>query len=185
MRNKKRRGRPSKIGVQRYPSGQPVHSVRVQRGETEVQIMATALAYRQKFVPVKDARQPEAGYELGRMYLAGHLTAQEHRAGFEFARLVYDYQTSQGYPSPFPASMDIGAVHGLSLCSDPDDAKVRRTANEYMRVQTALCDAGRAATTEVREVCIFDQQVRNVDNLRLGLKALARFYQIPVDTQAR
>lgn len=184
MRNKKRRGRPSKA-VARYPGGQPVHSARVQRGETEVQVMATALAYRQKLVPAKDARQPEAGYELGRMYLAGKVTAQEHRAGFEFARLVYDYQTSQGYPSPFPASMDIGAVHGLSLGGEPDDDKLRRTANQYMRAQTALSDAGRHAMTEVREVCIFDQAVRSVENLRAGLKALVRFYQIPVDTGPR
>ncbi len=185
MRNKKRRGRPSKPGVQRYPNGRTRPETWTSRGETEVQIMATALAYRQKLVPAKDARQPEAGYELGRMYLAGKVTAQEHRAGFEFARLVYDYQTSQGYPSPFPASMDIGAVHGLSLCAEPDAMKIRRTANEYMRVQTALSDAGREAMTEVREVCIFDQPVRSVENLRLGLRTLARFYQIPLDTQSR
>lgn len=147
--------------------------------------MATALAYRQKLVPAKDARLPEAGYELGRLFIRGKVTAQEHRAGFEFMRLVYDYQTSQGYPSPFPASMDIGAIHGLSLCGEPDVAKIRRTANEYMRAQTALSDAGRPATMEVREVCVFDQTVRSVENLRLGLRALASFYQIPVDTQAR
>jgi len=162
-----------------------MHAARTPRGETEVQIMATALAYRQKLVPAKDARLPEAGYELGRLYIKGKVTAQEHRAGFEFMRLVYDYQTSQGYPSPFPASMDIGAVHGLALHGEPDPLKIRRTANEYMRAQTALSDAGRSAMTEVREVCIFDREVRIVDSLRLGLRALARFYGIPVDTQAR
>ncbi|MFG1479169.1 hypothetical protein V5F53_10965 [Xanthobacter sp. V4C-4] len=147
--------------------------------------MATALAYRQKLVPVKDARQPEAGYELGRMYLAGKVTAQEHRAGFELMKLVRDYRISHGYPSPFPRSLDIGEVHGLSLSAEPDAARIRRTANEYMRAQTALADAGRAAMTEVREVCIFDQTVRSVEDLRLGLQALARLRQIPLDTQAR
>lgn len=179
-----RAGRKTKH-VQRYPSGQPVHSSRAQRGETEVQILATVRAQRERLLPPSLAMQPEAGYELGRLYLRNVLTAQEHRAGFEFAKLVYDYQISQGYPSPFPASMDIGATHGLSLRGEPDPLRIRRTANEYMRMLTAISDAGRAATTDTREVCIFDKPVRNVENLKAGLKSLAVFFNIPVDTQSR
>jgi len=181
-RNKKRRGRPSKL-VQRYPSGQPVHSARIQRGETEVQIMSTVVEYRSRMVGEKDARSPYAGYELGRLALAGVVTPRRHRAGYDYARLVDDYQRAMGYPSPFPQGMDIGAARGATLTTEPDSARLKRVSNQYMRALTALSEAGKQATREVREVCVFDRPPMSVDNLRLGLDALAKFFMLPVDEQ--
>lgn len=191
-----RPGRKAKA-VQRYPSGQPVHSSRDPRGETVVSILATVRAQREKLLPPKLAMRDEAGYELGRLYLLGRLNptgpeeswiytgVQLHRAGFEYMRLVHDHRCLLGFPSPFPKAMDFGAVHGLSLHSEPDPDRVRRISNLEMRSRTVLADAGMGVAREVRDVCIEDKPVRSVDNLKIGLQALAKLFVIPVDTQAR
>lgn len=174
----------------RYPCGKL-------RGETEMQITAAARAYREKFLPMNIAMREEAECELGRLYLRGALDPvapydrdkysgkQLHRAGFEYMRLVHDSRCLQGIPSPFPRAMDFGAVHGLSLHSEPDVDRVRRVANMEMRARTVLADAGPAVSREVYSVCIEDKPVGIVDNLKTGLLALAGLFEIPVDTQAR
>ncbi|MDQ0505956.1 hypothetical protein [Xanthobacter agilis] len=128
-----------------------------------------------------DAGRSEAGYSAGRLFLRGVLKRWHHEAAKEYARLVHDYQISHGYPSPFPRSMDIGAVHGLSLRNEPDADIVRRVANQYMRCMTALADAGKAAASEVRNVCIHDEDTLSLDALILGLDSLVSFFGIPVD----
>lgn len=179
-----RPGRKAKA-VQRYPSGQPVHSSRDPRGETVVSILATVRAQREKLLPPNLAMQPEAEYELGRIYLRQVITPQLHRAGFEYMRLVHDHRRLLGFPSPFPKAMDFCAVHGLSLHSEPDHDRVKRISNLEMRSRTVLADAGTSVAREVRDVCIEDKPVRSVDNLKIGLQALAKLFVIPVDTQAR
>ncbi|MFG1302161.1 hypothetical protein V5F49_20440 [Xanthobacter sp. V3C-3] len=181
MRNRKRKGRPSNLTVPRYPCGKIKPSARQPRGETEVQAMATAIAHRARVVGVDNAKRNEAGYELGRMFLKGRVTARQHRAGFDFASIVGDWQRMMGLPSPFPASMDYGAVRGLSIQAEIDADRVRRRTEEYMKMMTALSDAGRRAQILVRQVCVEDLSVVDVDNLRLGLDALADFFKIPAE----
>ena len=178
-----RKGRKPKA-VARYPSGQPKHSARTPKGETETQIMATVVGYRKRMMPKaseEDIRSSVAGYELGRMMLDRRITPRLHRAGYDYARIVDDYQRATGYPSPFPRGLDLGMARGLSLSSEMSADRIRAIANGYMRMQTALSLAGGAAVREVREVCIFDRPARLLDHLKMGLTALADFFRIPVD----
>ncbi|MFG1349080.1 hypothetical protein [Xanthobacter autotrophicus] len=144
--------------------------------------MATVLDYRRRALPGagdKDLRSAAAGYELGRLLLRNVVDGRAHRAGCDYAALVDSYQRIKGYPSPFPRGMDIGAVRGQGLYEEASADVVRRISNDYMRVTTALSDAGTAAMREVREVCIFDREPVSVDNLMRGLGALADFFRIP------
>lgn len=178
-----RKGRKPKA-VPRYPSGQPKHSTRTPKGETEVQVMATVIEYRKRMMPKAseaEVRASVAGYELGRMMMDRRITPRLHRAGYDYARIVDDYQRATGYPSPFPRSLDLGMARGLSLASDMSADRIRAIANVYMRMQTALSLAGGAAAREVREVCIFDRPAYSLDHLKVGLFALADFFRIPVD----
>lgn len=179
--SKKRKGRPATQNVQRYACGKVRREYRTQKGETEMQIRSTVLAYRARAVGEADAGRNEAGYELGRMMLRGQITGRQHRAGCEYALLVADYQRAIGLPSPYPQGIDLGATRGLSLGSEPDAARVRRTVNQYMQSITALSGAGRAAERAVREVCVYDRSMQDVENLRSGLNALAAFFNIPLD----
>lgn len=180
---KKRRGRPATQSVQRYACGKVRKEYAKPKGETEVAIMATVLAYRKRVdgLSEADAKRNEAGYELGRMMLRGQITGRQHEAGCSYALLVSDYQRAIGFPPPYPQGIDLGAARGLSLTAEPDAARVRRTVNQYMQSITAISDAGRAADKAVREVCVYDREVNDVENLRVGLNALATFFGVPID----
>jgi hypothetical protein len=180
---KKRKGRPATQNVMRYACGKVRKEYAKPKGETEMAAMATVLAYRKRVMglPEEDARRNEAGYELGRMMLRGQITSRQHRAGCDYALLVADYQRAIGFPPPYPQGMDLGAARGLSLVAEPDQVRLRRTVNQYMQSITAIADAGTAADRAVREACVYDREVKDVENLRLGLDALAAFFSIPLD----
>ena len=180
MAKRKRAGRPTTQNVQRYACGKIRKEYATKRGETEAQIMATVLDYRARNGVAPDhLRRNEAGYALGRMYLAGKVTPRQHRAGCDYALLVGDYQRSIGFPAPYPQGMDLGAARGLSLGSEPSDASVRRVKDEYMGAEGAGLQAGKAAMSAIREACIYDREVEDVENLRIGLDALGDFFRIP------
>ncbi len=152
--------------------------------ETEVQATATARAYRARLVGEANAMRPEAGYSLGRLYLRSQITSPLHEAGLKYAALVEAWQRVQGLPSPFPAAMDLSGVRGLTLYSSPTDAAVKRITNDYMKMQTALSDAGRKAIGSVREVCLYDGECADIESLKLGLTSLAQFFKTGVDMRA-
>lgn len=181
---KKRKGRPAAQNVQRHACGKIKREFRSFRGETEVQAMATVIAYRTRAVGAEHAKDSRAGYELGRMAIRGTITARQHSAGVEYAKLVRSYQFAIDAPSPFPASMDLGAVNGISLSEEIDPERRKRVVNWYMKAITALSDAGKRGEIAVRETCVFDYEAKDVDNLKNGLNALAKFFGLteePVD----
>lgn len=178
----KRRGRPARISAPRHRCGKIRKDARDPKSETEVQIMATVLAYRSRLVGPDNARRNEAGYELGRMFLAGKLTARQHRAGCDYMMLVHSYHRVNDIPPPYARSIDFDSVGGGGMSSyEPNPDFRRRVSNDYNRSATALSDAGKAGMIAVREVCVYDNQSYDVDNLRLGLDALAKFFSIPLD----
>lgn len=146
-------------------------------------IRSTVLAARQRLyaVPMADAGSAEAGYELGRLWLSGKISARQLEAGKEYHCLVADYQRAIDMPSPYPQGMDLGAARGLSLKGEPDESRIKRTVNQYMRSLTAMADAGKPATVAVREVCVYDRGVFDVENLAHGLDILADFFGIPLE----
>ncbi|MGQ3671802.1 hypothetical protein ACT6QG_05335 [Xanthobacter sp. TB0136] len=166
----------------RFPNGQLRPGYR--KRETEQEATAIARAYRSRLVGATNAMRPEAGYSLGRVYLQGLITSPLHEAGLQYAALVEAWQRVQGLPSPFPAAMDLSGVRGLTLYSSPADAAIKRITNDYMKMQTALSDAGRKAIGTVREVCLYDGDCADIESLKLGLTSLAKFFKTGVDMRA-
>jgi len=152
------------------------------RGETEMAIRSTVIAARERIyrVSVADAGREEAGFELGRLWLSGKVDKRQLEAGKEYHKLVADYQRAIDMPSPYPQGVDLGAARGLSLVAEPDESRIKRTVNQYMHSLTAMADAGKAASIAVREVCVYDREIKDVDNLRRGLDVLADFFGIPL-----
>lgn len=179
MAKRKRKGRPATQNVQRYACGKIRREYAERRGETEMQAMSTALAYRSKMVASGQERRPEAGYELGRMFLAGAISHRRHEAGKEFAKLRAAYLAAIDAPPEHPRCIDLGAARGLSLGDGPSSERMRKVANQYMQAITALSSAGGLAEHEVQRVCLFDSRSESVDNLRRGLTALGDFFNLP------
>lgn len=167
-----RRGRNLKLNVERYACGKI-------KGETEVQIRSTVIAYRSRMVGTANAARNEAGYALGRMLLRGEVTERQHDAGNRYAQVVGDYQRCVGFPPPHPRSLDLGASRGLALGGSPDHETIQRVVNRYMASITALADAGQVSAAVVREVCVYDHETEMVEDLWRGLDALADFFKIP------
>lgn len=188
-RNKKRRGRPSKQGVQRYPSGQIVHASREQRGETEVQAMATVVGYRKRqFKDEKDAKSPLAGFELGRMHIRKQITDREFQAGEYYTEAVADYWRIVGIPTPFPKAMDLFSTRGQSLTAGPSPEAVKRSSNTRNRLRTILGNLGRSVESAVDTVCLEDRETMSVEALKMGLQELGDFFGLekePVDARSK
>lgn len=151
-----------------------------------MQAISTVLEYRRRAgVAEQDLRRSEAGYELGRLYLRKVVTPRQHEAGVQYAGLVADYQRQLGFPAPYPSAMDVNSVRGQTLGEEPEAARIRRTANQYMRSQTVLSEAGKDGFQAVTQMCVYDQSLSDIAPLKRGLDVLASFFGIPVDIEAR
>lgn len=178
-------GRKRKV-AHRYPSGQIVHAQR-QPDETQAQTMATVIAYRERQLGEKHkehARRPEAGYELGRLYLTGMLTRRQHDAGIAVARLYDAYHKIQGYPSLHPKAMDWSMVSRGLPCSFEDESDVRKVSDRYMAMCSAVADCGRQAVSTVRSLCVEDAITRDwpertMRDLKRGLDSAGDFFGLP------
>lgn len=198
-------GRKRKV-AHRYPSGQIVHAQR-QPDETQAQTMATVISYRERQLGEKHkehARRPEAGYELGRLYLTGMLTRRQHDAGVMVCMAYDAYHRMHGYPSAHPKAMDWSRVYSglpfLSVENDPlarpherleaaerEAERVKRIANRYMGMSSAVADCGRQAVTLVRSLCVEDTVTRDwpdraMRDLRRGLDSAGDFFGLPYET---
>jgi hypothetical protein len=175
-------GRARKLDARRYPGGQLHHK---DRGETPLEIVATVTAQRARDVGAQHAGKYEAGFELGKAYLRGHITRQQLKAGEQWAQDVDRYCRLHGYPSPFPKALDYLGVRGGPSNAEPDAEQIRVASNTYMRAMTAVEKHGRQAATACRSICIEDVDPSCWPNhtwggLKLALSALASLYEIPL-----
>lgn len=198
------RGRKRKMAM-RYPSGQIVHQERVP-SETQAQAMATVIAYRERQLggEHKDhARDPMAGYELGRLCLTGMITRRQHDAGVMVCRVYDAYFKMHGYPSAHPKAMDWSRVYSglpfLSAENDPlarpnekieaaerEAERINRIKDRYMGMATAVADCGRQAVSLVRSLCVEDTITRDwperaMRDLKRGLDSAGDFFGLPVE----
>jgi hypothetical protein len=173
-------GKPRRTGVDRYDCGQIKHK---DRGETPLEVLATATAQRAKEVGPQHAGKYEAGFELGKAYLRGHITRQQLKAGEQWALDVDRYCRLHGYPSPFPKALDYLGVRGAASGYEPDPELIRVVSNTYMQATTAIGKHGRQCQLACRSICIEDADPRawpfhTWQALRAGLSSLAGLYNI-------
>ncbi|HEV7317690.1 MAG TPA: hypothetical protein VGO04_03655 [Ensifer sp.] len=174
-----RAGRPRKVNVARYPSGQIKH------GETEREVRSVALDARQRmhFAGKRDVdvASPFAGYTLGRMFLDGKLTAHEREAGDEYARQMARYYSLTGIPFPSVRAQSLFDVKGFAGETSGERARgARQAANRMMELEGALLKLpdGPQVKTTVFNVCIMDyEMLRTMPEpqllwLKRGLKEL-------------
>jgi hypothetical protein len=152
----------------RTPSGQLSRAGVRDYSPTQIRRITDQLA--------RAATNPLAGYEIGRLHLAGHLTAEHVSAALRYADLASSWMRLHGVPSPNARAMDMGAVRGLSGADLTDD-KARSIKDAWTAAQYAL---GTDALADwLYDVVIRDEAAVTVSQKRMvvvALDALARHW---------
>lgn len=184
-----RRGRRRTL-IDRYPNGKP-------KRESVDQIKAVVREQRLKLVPKEHALDERAGYELGRLYLAGVISRVQFDAGTTYAKTVVEYCVAKGFPRRFPKAIDYARPHVNAYDGDDLDAdemrRVRKLEARYLDAFAALKGTGgygqRQAVT-VNSVVLDDMETANWPRhmlalLRAGLSTLAGHYGITAARRAK
>lgn len=174
-------GRPRKSGRRRDATGRS-------RGETVVEITAVARAQRIKAgADPDDAMNALFGSALGILYRRWQMCAtdpsgisnEQWNAAQIYITTVIRYCEIMGIPLPRP----VGAAGATR--PDPDEEVVLAVRRRFSDFRRALLDAGREIGVGSRvnaaayRICIEDPPleaiaVREIENLRYGLNAIAR-----------
>jgi len=157
--------------VHRQPNGQPRRTAQLPPPSEVSRLRDAALA---------GMRDSVWGTSLGRLFLAGDITATQFSAGKRWAELSAKYSVACGGPKPArSAALD---PDGGSP-ADPDSLQGRRearrarqTVESYLTASKVLKGMGAATEAAVRDVCDRDLHPVGVIHLRGGLSALAALW---------
>jgi hypothetical protein len=127
---------------------------------------------------------PEAvrASELGATYLTRlqatkRISSQMREAGERYAFLVSSYYATLPLPQRPHGVLDPGG--GIAVdCRDcsAGECECHERRKRYARAYEALAREGRSAVLEVNEAAVRDMPVIDMDALRRGLAALARYF---------
>ena len=133
---------------------------RLNRGAAEPEnAFAPAAIQRLTECAIRGVADAAYGTPLGRLYLAGQLTAAQFAAGRRFDRLARRYLQAIAAPRPDPRSngLDYGP---RSPDIDPDSEAGRQQADNHRTImnvmseaQAVLANCGQAADAAVRSLC--------------------------------
>lgn len=130
-------------------------------------------------------QQPQAGYALGQLLLTGKITARQHDAGDKFGKLWREWQGMACVPPRLP-STDRGAP------CEVDPAAWERVKNMVGGALACLdtCEPKALVKAAVDSCCLDDYWPQTATTiganaLRVGLDALADFFRIPREQQAK
>lgn len=164
-----------KTMAQREPNG---------RAQREPQLPSPSEVKRLRDAALAGMRDPLWGTEIGRLYLAGKITATMFAAGKRWAELAAQYSQALQSPAPDPKAISIERIGAQHI--DPDSPEGRREARRHARAVASFLDAhiaimnhGRAAERIVRTVCERGQMAQGhaeIIALTGGLATLAAFW---------
>lgn len=184
MPKRKRKGGRPRIPAKRNDNGRLSQSkvaIHQRAKETARQAREVALASRMKHREPKvreAAGDPLAGYELGRLFLAGRIGEPLLKAGNRFAEDMLRHYRLTGIPFPSPRGIDIAGVNGRSLAEvDPKKVIASRKRVAGLEGCIGIFDMpGRPIWTELLNLCVRDMGMTSLPHVHKGLRALAEFY---------
>lgn len=145
--------------VKRQPNGQPY------RPPADPREVVIGARLRQFGYSKEKATHPWAGYELGRMVLAGLFGPPQendaHRAiaaAEQYVQIVADYMRHKCPGQPMPKAMDYLAGRGTSLTPDPSRSYVNRIVERYEAETKKLAQAGGIARMVFHDVVFHDRK---------------------------
>jgi hypothetical protein len=184
-KGKSRGGRRRKVLVLREPNGR---AVRKSQAEQEREVRAVGHTARQRVhgLPENVVSLEEAGYALGRLYLAREITKFQLWAGDEYAKVCRRYDRTMGARGVRSAS-EFNGPAGY----DNDDGTDKDYVDECNEARRRWTDSQLALMHATEQICdpyvTYAVNVWSVDgveawgylpSLRVGLNALARLYRV-------
>jgi hypothetical protein len=179
-----KRGRPRKLNVKRDRSGKS-------RGEDRSLEVIFTQPHRQGFA---DPNSELLGYPLGRLRAMDQISEDQHRAGNEWAMLVWSYAGIMGIPV---GSVKSGSAHpeiasgsvtsaGPLPGTEEHEKRIQRVRSRYDGCFERLAELGRSVGSgrdiliAARRVCIEERYPtpEEMGDLRLALNALAHELKI-------
>lgn len=161
--------------AQREPNG---------RAQREPQLPPPSEVRRLRDAALAGMRDPTWGTEIGRLYLAGKVTATMFAAGRRWAELASQYSQALCSPAPDPKAISLERMGAQHI--DPDSIEGRKEARRHARAVASFIDAhaalinrGRAAERLVRTVCERGEMAHGHQELLAlagGLGSLAAFW---------
>jgi hypothetical protein len=159
--------------AQRTPSGQ------LSRAGVRDYSPAHVRAFMAKLV--KEASNPLAGYEVGRLFLAGHLTEENVNTASRYRDLARSWMAVAGVPSPNAQAMDLSQVKGKDNrdFSEEQAAAIKAawigTDDEPGAWKVLVKAGGRALADQIYNTIMQDMPAVTSDEkkgLRFGLEVL-------------
>lgn len=166
-----RRGRPRKQG-QREPNGQP-------QRPSVADIKATNIEarMRQYGLSLVKAGERFAGYEIGRLYLAGKLDLVDVEVCDDYVQIVARFMAITNPQHPFPKAMDyVAKIKGLG--GEPSQDQINRARKLYADWYEPLKACGGIDVMAFHNVVFHDMRAseRAISQIVACIRALrARF----------
>jgi hypothetical protein len=152
-------GAKRRENVRRYGNGRIVNA---DRGETQVQILATALAQPHR----KGERSHLAGFAYGRMFMGGMIDARQYQAAEVFTkRTVRHMSVVTGSLPRFPSiAANMVGTFSTGSGAEPDDETVASIRSAYAELQDALADSGmlHEGNAILTRVCVLDKEIEGI-----------------------
>ena len=170
-----RKGRPRKTGY-RHPCGQLIDPSKTEVTEAE-KALAKVIAIRQphrQSVPAALRHDAAAENVLGRLFLGGKITREQHEAGKWYAGVVRRYRQLIMAPNCNPGSISGATIVGSSGPIHIEDDEAERRKSVYNAAFELLDLIGQRVAKAVAHTAVHDRPAG--DGLKLlvmGLEALA------------
>ena len=166
------------------------------RGETEREVMSTAIQARQRHygVTAKQARDERLGTSLGRLAFRGEISDHQYQAGIAFAKLYHHHHIALGLPMPNPRSVSGLLINEGIFGSSPSEPvleEIDRIKRRFSDATDALADcdreqrfgtARRPTLLAYRIICQDEDTTlwpgEDIGNLRIALNALIRVFRL-------
>lgn len=172
-----KRGRKRKFAA-RYPSGEIVKAQQTPRPRDDVGPTDELVAHRAIVVGAGNALDPDAGWEIGKLYLLGLLDDRRDRgaairrrdAGERLCKIMARYERQLCLPRP-PKAADMARTDG-SVDNEDNGEEYRLAMRDYQRCRSALATRGwqvQAATLRAAK----EERGWRVDHVIEGLDAIS------------
>jgi hypothetical protein len=152
--------------------------------DREREMRETGYAARERVHGLSKANSAErhAGHAIGRAFIVGELSREQALAGEEYERVQRAYAVAIAARGRGASASDYDRMGGYDASEGDEEAYVETCAKARRRMaesRRALLEAGPFVLLAVDAWTIEDKQVWGLlGDLRLGLNALARLYQV-------
>jgi hypothetical protein len=145
----------------------------------DIKACTPAQVRRLRDAALKGMHDEEWGWEIGRLFLQGKISADQFEAGKRWRRLLTAWRNASGMPKPDPKALQI-PPEPRTIQADPDTDKGKVDAEREMELagrmrgaHAVLCSYGKIMENDVRRTVEDDQAPVGQEGLERVVKGLS------------